>query len=321
MRTVPVNQSASPLPSMLRRGATERHVGLYLWNPRRPISPVSLTPRDNQTKNDPERRGDDMRTTWKGLAARATHVFLPDAFRRYARANLILKALALIVGLGVAQNATAANLLVNGGFENPPQVSPNFATFNIPAGSTTITGWTIVQGNVDLTYAVDYGPLGNTLDPASVQDVDLIGDTNGSGGVFGGLSQSFATTAGQEYQLTFDYSHNPGTASSSGYAAQVTVADGNAPGNSIFSGQVSQANGTATWVAFSQDFTAISDLTLLSIIDTQGAFNAGIYLDDVDVEPVNPSATPLPGALPLFAGGLWFTAYLSRRRQRRTAAA
>ena len=50
-----------------------------------------------------------------------------------------LKALALIVGLGVAQNAAASNLLVNGDFELPVQVAPNFATFNIPTGSPTIT--------------------------------------------------------------------------------------------------------------------------------------------------------------------------------------
>jgi hypothetical protein len=94
--------------------------------------------------------------------------------------------------------------------------------------------------------------------------------------VFGGLSQSFTTIAGQTYRLTFDYSHNPGTFSSD-YAAQVTVADGNAPANSIFSLEVSQANGHAIWVAFSQDFTATSDLTLLTFIDTRGASNAGTH--------------------------------------------
>jgi hypothetical protein len=100
---------------------------------------------------------------------------------------------------------------VNGGFEVPVQVAPDFATFNIPAGSTTITGWNVVQGNVDLTTTANYGPLTNTLDPSSVQDVDLIGDTGGLAlpALFGGLSQSFATTTGQTYRLTFDYSHNP----------------------------------------------------------------------------------------------------------------
>ena len=67
----------------------------------------------------------------------------------------------------------------------------------------------------------------------------MIGDSGGSGGVFGGLSQTFATTPGQEYLLTFDYSHNNGTPSANGYAASVTVADGVAPGSTIYSGAVS----------------------------------------------------------------------------------
>src|ERR1700730_12627510 len=147
-----------------------------------------------------------------------------------------LKAFALIAALVVAQNATASNILVNGGFEDPVQGPPNFAAFNVPAGSSLITGWNVVQGNVDLTNTCCYGPGPNTLDPSSVQAVGLVGDTNGSHGVFHGLSQSFATIPGQQYQLTFDYSHNNGTFSPD-YAVQVTVADANAPANTppIFS--------------------------------------------------------------------------------------
>lgn len=229
----------------------------------------------------------------------------------------ILKTLALIAGLGVAQDAAASSLLVNGDFETPVQVSPDFATFNIPAGSTTITGWNVVQGNVDLTTTANYGPLTNTLDLSSKQDVDLIGDDRGSGGVFGGLSQSFTTIPGQQYQLTFDYSHNPGTGSPNGYAAQVTVADGNAPASTILSVGVSQGNVPAVWQAFSQDFTATSDLTLLKFIDTQGAFNAGIYLDDVSVQAVSAVPGPIVGAgLPGLLAGVG--ALLAWRRKRST---
>ena len=237
----------------------------------------------------------------------------------------ILKALALIVGLGVAQNAAASNLLVNGGFEVPVQGPPDYAAFNVPAGSSLITDWTVVQGNVDLTTTANYGPGPNTLDPGSVQDVDLIGDINAApDGKFGGLSQSFATTSGQEYRLKFDYSHNNGNYSSN-YAASVTVADGNAPANTIFSGGVSQAfiSGvgfpSGGWQPFSQDFTATSDLTLLTFIDTQGAYDAGIYLDDVSVEPLN-GTTPIPGALPLFASGAGVLGFFGWRRKKKSAA-
>jgi Protein of unknown function (DUF642) len=226
----------------------------------------------------------------------------------------LLFGVALIVGIGIVQNAAASSLLMNGDFEVPVQGPPLFASFNVPANSTLITGWSVVQGNVDLTTTANYGPLTNTLDLSSKQDIDLIGDSSGTNGVYGGLSQSFATTAGQTYRLTFDYSHNPGTASPTGtYAANVTVADGHAPGNLSLSTVVSQANGAAIWQAFSEDFTATSDLTLLTFIDSQGGFNAGIYLDDVSVDPV--ATTPIPAALPLLASGLGALGLLGWRRK------
>ena len=234
-------------------------------------------------------------------------------------------ALIIFAALGTAQEATATNLLVNGGFETDVQVGPNFATFNIPAGSSTITGWNVVQGNVDLTTAVNYGPGINTLDLASVNDVDLIGDTNALPHGFGGLSQSFATVAGQTYQLTFDYSHNNGTFSSNGYAADVTVADANAPANTVLSTEVSQAFNQNGWVAFSQNFTANSDLTLLEFIDTQGASNAGVYLDDVSVEavtaPVLTGAAPEPSTWAMMILGFAGLGFMYRRRNRTMLAA
>lgn len=237
----------------------------------------------------------------------------------------ILPVLGIISCLALPQHARAASILVNGGFEVPVQGPPNYAAFNVPAGSSLITGWNVVQGNVDLTTTANYGAGPNSLHPSSVQDIDLIGDTTGSGGVFGGLSQSFATVIGQEYQLTFDYSHNNGTFSPD-YAVQVTVADANAPANTVFSVERAQAYvpgqvfGTAIWQAFSQDFIANSNLTLLTFIDTRGAFNAGIYLDEVSVELVSPGgATPLPAALPLFATGLGALGLLGWRRKRKAA--
>ena len=197
----------------------------------------------------------------------------------------LFTALLLIISFVVIRT-TSADLLVNGNFEVPVQGPPNYATFNIPAGSTYITGWTVVQGNVDLTTTANYGPGPNTLDLTSVQDIDLIGDTAGSGGVFGGLSQTFTTVVGQQYQLTFDYSHNPGAFSAT-YAAQVTVADASAPANTVLNTQVSQAFGPAPWVSFSMTFTANSTSSILTFIDTAGGSNGGIYLDDVSVNPVS----------------------------------
>jgi len=220
----------------------------------------------------------------------------------------VLKAFLLIASLCVA-HAAAADILVNGGFEAPVQGPPNFAAFNVPAGSNLITGWNVVQGNVDLTGTCCYGPLTNTLDHGSLQAVDLIGDDRGSGGVFGGLSQSFATVTGQKYQLTFDYSHNFG-GSASNYAAQVTVGD--------LSTTVSQTSDQRVWVAFSQTFTANSDSTTLTFIDTQGAFNAGIYLDDVSVTPLT-AGVPEPSTWAMLLIGFAGLGFMGYRRKSKPA--
>lgn len=214
----------------------------------------------------------------------------------------VLKAFLLIASLGAA-HAAAANVLVNGGFESPVQGPTDFATFNIPAGSTYITGWTVTQGNVDLTTTANYGPGPNTLDPLSKQDVDLVGDGAGNGG----LSQTFTTVAGQHYLLTFDYSHNQGAANAgSSFAASVTAGD--------LSTTVSQTARVHDWVAFSQSFTATSDSTLLTFLNTQGGSNGGIYLDDVSVTPLT-AAVPEPSTWAMMILGFLGLGFLAHRRR------
>lgn len=227
----------------------------------------------------------------------------------------IFSTLLLVGSFCFCHQATAANLLTNGDFETPVQVGPNFATFNIPTvgltTSTYITGWTVVQGNVDLTTTANYGPGVNTLDPTSVQDIDLVGDTAGSNGVFGGISQTFTTVAGQQYVLTFDYSHNTG-ASASNFAAQVTAGD--------LSTTVSQASTVHSWLAFSQSFTATSDSTTLTFINTQGGSNGGIYLDDVSVTPLT-AAVPEPSTWAMMVLGFCGLGFMAYRRRERFSAA
>jgi Protein of unknown function (DUF642) len=85
-----------------------------------------------------------------------------------------------------------ANALTNGDFE-----SPDLGTFGFEFDTTTIPGWSVIN-TVDLTTT------GCCLAAFSGhQDVDLVG-TLGNGG----LQQTFETTAGQQYQLTFAYAHN-----------------------------------------------------------------------------------------------------------------
>jgi len=61
---------------------------------------------------------------------------------------------------------------------------------------------------------------------------------------------------------------------------------------------------------FSQTFVANSSSTILTFIDTRGAFNAGIYLDDVSVDAVAAVPEPSTWAMMILGfGGVGFMAY------------
>ncbi len=91
----------------------------------------------------------------------------------------------------------SANLIVNGSFEDPP-ISTNFIT--VPAGNTTITGWTVLGSSVDLCNQ-------NFLSGFPARDADQFVDLAGSPGP-GRVEQSFATSIGTTYNVFFSGSSN-----------------------------------------------------------------------------------------------------------------
>jgi len=104
---------------------------------------------------------------------------------------LVFVAITFISGLFTKANT---NLILNGSFEvgtNPG------ATIPLSNGSTAITGWEVTRGGIDYkgTYWVAFD--GN-------RSLDL---DNSPG--FGGIMQTFATNAGQEYLVTFAMAGNP----------------------------------------------------------------------------------------------------------------
>ena len=91
----------------------------------------------------------------------------------------------------------------NGSFESGGVVPCN--TFNIPAGSTLITGWTVSVGNIDWLGAPV--PACGWQASNGIASLDLVGSA--AGGI-GGISQTFDTVPGQTYVLSFDLAGNFG---------------------------------------------------------------------------------------------------------------
>lgn len=102
----------------------------------------------------------------------------------------------VLVTVHASAVAAQTSLVVNGSFElGPPPF--DLQDIDIPPGSTSIVAWVVTGAGVDLLE-----------DPWDVFDgvraIDLDGRSPG------GIQQSFATTKGQVYRVTFDVSGNPG---------------------------------------------------------------------------------------------------------------
>lgn len=92
----------------------------------------------------------------------------------------------------------AANLLVNGGFEEGPAFKVHKP---LDAGNTEMKGWTVTRGQIDVVEEHD----GTWKAADGTRSLDL----HGSPG-HGGVKQAFATRPGKKYRLTFRMSGNPG---------------------------------------------------------------------------------------------------------------
>lgn len=181
--------------------------------------------------------------------------------------------LVLAAGFAAAIISANAQLIINGGFESPDTTS--FITIN--AGQKTIAPWVVGLHSVDVGDAVGNGFI---VGPAfeGGQFLDLNGFQRGR------ITQTFATTPGALYTLTFAYANNYydslTTASatvrlfdSSGDRLKQTISHGDS------------VAGDYHWAVFNEQFTALESTTRLqftSTSDTDGHVG-GIMLDAVQV--------------------------------------
>src|SRR5260221_3277900 len=191
----------------------------------------------------------------------------------------MIRSIFLVLGMFssfVLPHQTRANQLTNGDFENP-----NLGTSGFQFDTTVIPGWSVINTVALTTTGCCFAAF------SGHQDIDLVG-TLGNGG----LQQTFATTPGQEYELTFAFARNY-TASLFPFGPQITSASASITVTSslltpllLDSVTDSSVGGTGTnpnWQIYTGFFTADSASTALRILNTVGGFNGGIYLDDVSI--------------------------------------
>jgi hypothetical protein len=193
-----------------------------------------------------------------------------------------------------------ANLIVNGGFEDPV-LGPGVFYQN---QTTSFSGWTVTTNNVDIV-----NPTVGWSAPAAEgnQVLDLVGY-----GATGGIaSTSFATTIGTKYFFGFAYANNLGFP---GASASYNVSD--ASNSSLRSGIVTHSSsetGNLNWNFVTSSFVADSTTSNLQFTEILGGNSAGILLDAVEV-----SAVPEPSTWAMLIIGFLGVGVMANRRNNKT---
>jgi choice-of-anchor C domain-containing protein len=112
-------------------------------------------------------------------------------------------AIVLMAAFAVASSpAGQKSLLVNGSFEQGPPVS---SYVNVRGGATSIEGWVVTGEGIDYIgslWAASDGKHSIDLDGSAPSAETPPYDR-------GGVAQTFATTPGKTYRVTFDMAGNP----------------------------------------------------------------------------------------------------------------
>jgi choice-of-anchor C domain-containing protein len=191
-----------------------------------------------------------------------------------------------------------ANMITNGSFENGDYSGANWSWERLSSGDTRLTGWTIGGKGVDWHNTAEFKPSYNGSLSEHMIDLNLDG-FNGSGTI----AQTFATTAGKTYTVSF-YMASP---FSKGLAVTVDS----------FGGTFTQLYpGTPlTWRQHSFDFVADDNNATLMFSSLDSGSYWGAILDNIDVETANTNqpVVPEPSTALLVGAGLVGAALLRKK--------
>jgi hypothetical protein len=198
----------------------------------------------------------------------------------------------------------ATNLLTNGSFEDASAGSPAPAsnqTFTQYVGTSNMAGWLVVGDSVAWIGGAQFG--------LSASDGSKFLDLTdyALGAPYGGVQQSFASTPGQSYTLTFDLGSSAQWGATSAITAMVAVVAGTS--SQTFTS--TNLTGNNVWQTYSMTFTAVNPMTTITLQGAAGDYYIG--LDNVSVMATTP--VPEPSSWALLAAGLATVGSLAARRK------
>ena len=207
------------------------------------------------------------------------------------------KIIALAALAAISATASAAgNLFVDGSFESIVQASGTWNTY------TTVPGWVVTKANGQATSTgleIRDNIAGTAEDGHNF--IELDGYENDM------IKQSFATTVGKEYEISFWFADRAGVKPGSlGFAANVKSGGSNASTSFNAIGD----NGAA-WHLVTMDFLAQNTTSVFSIKATGKSDGYGTSFDNFQAS----AAIPEPATVGLFAAGVAMLGLTSRRRR------
>jgi choice-of-anchor C domain-containing protein len=202
----------------------------------------------------------------------------------------------LVLALVALAMPVRAALIVNRGFEQPVVTHPDQFQYYY-AGDSSITGWTIIGGSVDILKFTRWTPHeGNN-------SLDLTGVTTG------GIYQDIATVAGEQYHLSFWIAGNPEFGGGPGgpVVKSMKLSWAGAAVATLNASVAGKTNQNPGWTQYSYDLTALGSNTRIQFESLTGGFS-GMMLDDLSLTspapPVDPGPSPAPLPPALFSGVL-----------------
>lgn len=195
--------------------------------------------------------------------------------------------------------AASANLIVNGSFElGAYDDSAHSGYMRLAPGATTIEGWVVGGDGLDW-HIIEGGTahFGRNGVDGSEYAVDLSLDYSPAGTI----AQTFATTPGMEYQLSF-------LLGAPGFDTAVKVS---LAGISEIFTLAEQSQYGFTWVEETLLFTATDITTTLLFESVEGGFWSPV-LDNVSITATT-STVPEPGTILLLGMGLLGTLVIRKK--------